>query len=226
MRSKPQLEGGQARIIKWIVISLMGLLLSMNTIISITKPYPILKAMYLTIPYLSIIIIGLKFSTKTFLTITFLIIALVSAIDQTSHVDYSGSVFFILSYAVNKNKKYAVFIGLLTLISISLRAYINDLSIFQAFNLTLAYSLVYSLFYLLVLKKPKHILTNLNKSEYERIKLYSKGMTTEQINDILKLNIDPRNIRQSITEVRKRFGCKNDIEFTIKLLQMQELLID
>jgi DNA-binding CsgD family transcriptional regulator len=198
----------------------------MNLFISITKPYPLYKLLYLTLPYLIVIIMGLFFSFELFLSATLLIVALISIIEKSVEIDYGGSIFFFLSFCVNKNNKYGIFIILITMISISLRSYINDLSIFQSFNLTLAYGAVYSISYLLLIKKSKHLLTKLNKSEYERIKLYSKGMTTEEINDILKLNIDPKNIRQSITKARDKFECSNDIEFTIKLLKMQELSLE
>jgi DNA-binding CsgD family transcriptional regulator len=226
MKSKPQLGVGELNKVRLTMGAILALLFSYNLIIILSQGRSIISEWYLLYPFLLLSILLLIINHKIIISITFVIIGIYSSIDNVNYVDYSGSIFFILAFYVYPKTVNGIIILMFTLISISVRAIIQEVDGARVLNLLLAYGSVYSIFYILILKKKNHILIKLNKSEYERIKLYSKGMTTEEINDILKLNIDPKNIRQSITKARDKFECKNDIEFTIKLLKMQELSLD
>jgi hypothetical protein len=201
MKSK-QLQG--VGVIKYIIAVVLMLLFVFNLLDQIQKDQDIIRRSYLTIPFLLISLSSLFIENKKYIAGAILICAVYSATDKMGETDFS-IILFILSYAINKSKKYGIVVVVISLISVTIRFQLFDMTIYQYFLQVIAYISVFTLTYLIIFKQktPKPV----SDFDKRKIILYMQGKTPEEIKTELSWGVQDRTVRTFILDQVKDADC-------------------
>ncbi len=190
----------------------------------------ITKASFLSylLPFFIVVVLILITKGNKYITaLVYLFIGVGTTIDPSNIGDYSGAIFFLYSYHQLKNKKYGVFLLLMTPISLTFRATSHGGSVPQIIEMMAAFGFIYAIYYYLNIhesvKKHTKVVIDKNKVGIDPIvirivQLRALEYDWWEINDILKLNVTDRTICSKVSRERKKQGFKNQEAFAMLIL--------
>jgi DNA-binding CsgD family transcriptional regulator len=206
-----------------------------NFVNQILEHKDIIQRSYLTIPFILIsFLIYHNKTSKITKSILFFLIGIayqIAVIDQT---DLGASVFFILAYQQNTNKKYGLLLAFSSLIVIVIKSTFSEATPSQTIVAIMAFLFLYGNIYMKHQEykskiadlqkqireknKPKAIIRNIDviditEEEKAIIKLFCNGMSYDNISRFLGINNANDTIRRKITKVKN----DNDICSDAKL---------
>jgi hypothetical protein len=178
-----------------------------------------------------IIVLVLFRGNKKITAIIYLLIAIGTTVDPANISDYSGAIFFIFSYHLIKNNKYAIIILVSTITAVTTRALLASDTIPQAFMMIAIFGYIYAIYYYLILnnnaKIEKEAYTkvcfgnnslNANPINVRIMQLRVLGYEWNKINDILRLNVTDQTICTRISRERKKLGFRSQEEYLYWLM--------
>lgn len=194
-----------------------------NSITILSEKRELIELLYLVLPFLILGVISVFTGADNMIFSLFIIGGLYNTLIPAGVGDVSGSMFFVFAYYLKQSKITALIIIFITIISIGIRSFITEINTQQSLTIFIWYILIYLAHYYFLFKKNKTKKPkNIKKEDYDKLDLYIKGYTTDEICDILNLNIKPDSLRSYFTKLRKDYGCSNDIEFGVKLSETRE----
>lgn len=206
----------------------MTLVLFFNLFDIIISGQEILQNLISIVPFF-ILIIGsffFKGSEKYYSFIYLFIGVCTILLGDSSASNLSGSVFLILSWIFNKNKKYFIFTIVLTIILLTLRGYSLKETPSNLLLTITAFIYIYIIFFIKLSNNLKSKPKNLSKKDYDRILLLSKGYTSKEICDILNISINPYSLNRDFKKIMKSYGCDNMFQFGIKMNKLDIIDFD
>lgn len=211
--------GGQTADTKELVLFssiILILVIVYNLINSVSQKASITDVLLYTIPlFIFLIIINIHKSSKV-LSVTFLLIGIITIMTSEYTTDFSGAVFVIMSYALFRNNKYLILILILSLISITIKMILKNVSIAGTTQMILVFGFIYYSAYVLFFKE-EHKRVDISKTISERdkaiLKMFANGYSYELIVKTLKLNIELSSVRKIIKRARDESNCVNDVQF-------------
>jgi hypothetical protein len=211
----PSTDGG---IYNKIISGVVFVIASFNLIRGIFECMDLSRILTHTIPLFVISLLLLILNKKMIFSICFLIIGIFSATLNEETGNYAGAIFYAFSFLLVGKIYYAPIVSIITIITISINSYLNDLSFNTTINLVFAYFVIYVIFYILIYRKIKELekkllqkkldqKTNIdaigiNQEEKAILKLYCRGYNYERISKTLSLNIAPSTVRRKIKAVK------------------------
>ena len=175
------------------------------------------------IPLLISLLLMFLLKNRVITSCVYLILGLMTISFSPYETAYSGLLLIILSFNELRNRKYGIVIIGLSFVALSFRLINLEATPPTTISMFLLFAYIFLNYYLRIFHKPKHKLATIKKGDYDIIRLYGLGYTCQEINDKLELNIGSRTVRDRITKARAKQGCSNDLQFALKLLQMQEI---
>ena len=143
--------GGKTNLV-FLNISIISLVLFFNITNQISENKDIMERLIYTIPFLVMIIFLLFIKSNIINSIIFLLIAIGTTIDPANISDYSGTIFFIYSFHLIKNKRYAWILSLITLSCLTIRSILVNDTIPGTLIMIAIYGYVYALYYFIIYK--------------------------------------------------------------------------
>lgn len=170
-------DGGR---IDYINIPIIFLVLFFNIADQFIKNQNYIDRIIFTIPFLLLMVIILFFKNNKYIhSLLFLIIAIGTTLDPVNISDYSGAIFFIYSFHLVKDKRYAGFLTIITVLSITIRSIIANDTIPGTLIMIAVYAYIYAIYYLIIYRQIKPISIKVNNLSETENKLLS-GLASGQ----------------------------------------------
>lgn len=106
-----------------------------------------------SLPFLIMIILLVFLNSRIINSLIFLIIAIGTTIDPANISDYSGAIFFIYSFHLIKDKRYAGFLSLITISCLTIRSIIVNDTIPGTLIMIAVYGYIYAIYFFLIFKQ-------------------------------------------------------------------------
>lgn len=164
-------------------------------------------------PYLTYLLIFLSFiifiiGTKITLSIILLILGVIAFIDSPNISDLTAVLFFIFSFQLINNKKYAVIILIINILLIAVKASYKGMEIYQSFILLIGCASIYLMYYFIIYKdldkKSNVKFKELTAEENKILEYMANGMSQKEAG--YELGYDKYRTNYIVKEIRKKTG--------------------
>lgn len=173
-----------------------------------------------SLPFLIMIILLVLFNSRIINSLIFLIIAIGTTIDPANISDYSGAIFFIYSFHLIKDKRYAGFLSIITVSCLTIRSILVNDTIPGTLIMIAVFAYIYAIYFFIIYKSAdKPILKKLKQLTKEENELLIK-MCSGKPQGIAGQEIGHSNKQQTskmISRIRKKLSV-SDLESTDKVI--------
>ena len=197
----------------WLNILVCILMVGYNSLDFYFKGASLIDAIGYLFPFIIYPLISIFLRSHKITTVLYMIVGLLTVALDNEISGASGLLYIYFAYNEIKTHRFGIVLIFLSYFALSIRFILLNAAGSESIVSILLFAFIFATFYFKVIKSSLSNKIDISKRDKEVIKLYSQGLSYDEINSKLKLNVKNESIRKIIKRVRDESGCNNDIQF-------------